>query len=741
MNTVRATRSCGCQGGCGRGITLLCHLLVILTLLPALGAWADTLVYGAISTDTRWTLANAPYRVTGDVAIQNGATLSIDPDVTVYMGADTSLTVQNGSLQALGTAAAPIRVLSDKTRLGEASAPGDWNQWLIGSGAGAVRLEHMQFKDGRGLAINGSAPVLNYVDLRDQAGAAITVDLTASPSGVGLSASGCGLNGILVPAGEIRGSVTWGLRGIPYVLAAGTLSVGAAPAVTSLSPAALEQGQTAMLTINGSRLGGLSRASLDGAGLTLTSLPGSSSSLLYLLLEAAADAPIGSRHLSLQVDAGEVTASNALEITPPRPVITSLAPAIVLAGAGDSQIRVIGRHFRLSPEVLIDSQPLATQAIDEESVQFSLANQMAPGTRAIQVRYPDPRQTGAYLVSQAAPLMVTDPEPPTLAIEPAVFSLPADNASHPITLRLSRPDYRDNTLNLALSDATLAGVTGSVVIPAGQTAVQTAIIPFRPGLVTLTVTSDRIPAYSMPFYIVGEVAGTASVEALPLVVYVVNTPLQGIEQTLHAQPVGAVISQAVSGSGGNVLHAQPVGAVISQAVSGSGGNLLNAQPVGTIISQAVSGSGGNVLHAQPVGAVISQAVSGSGGNVLHAQPVGAVISRGGAGAQRMDASLDVGIDHMLTGLAPTSWPAGGSVLLAIDGYGIPGNAQLTLQPAAGIQIGAISVTADGRQLHATLDIAADAAPGPRRVQVKDGAGREIVFADPTAAAIQVLLAP
>ncbi len=633
---------------------MLCHLLVILVLLPAFGAWADTPVYGAISTDTRWTLANAPYRVTGDVAIQNGATLSIDPGVTVYMGAATSLTVQSGGLQALGTAAAPIRVLSD---LGEASAPGDWNQWQISSGAGAVRLEHMQFKDGRGLAINGSAPVLNYVDLRDQAGAAITVDLTASPSGVGLSASGCDINGILVPAGEIRGSVTWELRGIPYVLAGGALSVGAAPAMTSLSPATLEQGQTVMLTINGSRLSGLSRASLDGAGLTLTSLPGSSSSLLYLLLEAAADAPIGSRSLTLQVDAGEVTASNALEITPPRPVITSLSPAVVLAGAGDSRIRVTGRHFHLSPEMLMDSQPLATQAIDEETVGFILPNQMEPGTRAVQVRYPDPRQIGAYLVSQAASLTVTAPEPPTLAIEPAGFSLPADNAPHPITLRLSRPDYRDNTLNLALSDATLADVTASVVIPAGQTAVQTAITPFKPGLATLTVTSDRIPAYSMPFYILGETAGTASVNALPLVVYVVNTPLQGIEQTLHAQPVGAVIS------------------------------------------------------------------------------------RGGAGAQRLDASLNVGIDLMLTGLAPTSWPAGGSVQLAIDGYGIPGNAQLTLQPAAGIQIGAIGVAADGRQLHATLDIAADAAPGPRRVQVKDSAGREIVFTDPIAAVIQVLPAP
>ena len=173
------------------------------------------------------------------------------------MGQGKKLSVVSGSVQALGSATAPVRVLSDKTRQGLMAAPGDWDQWVFSAGTTSTRLEHVVFEHGRGLAINGSAPVLNSVEIRNSLGAAISVDLAASPVGVGNKASGNTLNGIALPAGDLAGSVRWGLRRTPKIIEAGVLSVGVAPKIASVSPGTVEQGQTTTLTVNGVRLDGL----------------------------------------------------------------------------------------------------------------------------------------------------------------------------------------------------------------------------------------------------------------------------------------------------------------------------------------------------------------------------------------------------------------------------------------------------------------------------------------------------
>lgn len=227
---------------------------------------SQTSVSGAIAVNAHWNTSGAPYVISGDVVVQNGAELSIDPGVTIYMAVGSNLRVQAGSVQAVGTATKPIRVLSDKVRLGQDSAPGDWKQWVFGSGTVNTRLEHVEFAHGSGLAVNGSAPVFNYLNIHDHAGAAISVDLAASPSGVGNRASGNVVNGVAVPAGDIPGKVNWGIRGIPYVVSSGTVSVGASPAVTALTPDTLQQGDTVTVTIAGRRLNGLSAARFEQAG-------------------------------------------------------------------------------------------------------------------------------------------------------------------------------------------------------------------------------------------------------------------------------------------------------------------------------------------------------------------------------------------------------------------------------------------------------------------------------------------
>lgn len=75
-----------------------------------------TPVSGIINTNTTWTLARSPYRLTSNVQIAYGATLTIEPGVVVNGQNDPVMRGEGvrievwGTLKAVGTSAAPIRL-------------------------------------------------------------------------------------------------------------------------------------------------------------------------------------------------------------------------------------------------------------------------------------------------------------------------------------------------------------------------------------------------------------------------------------------------------------------------------------------------------------------------------------------------------------------------------------------------------------------------------------------------------
>ncbi len=101
-----------------------------------------TNVSGVISANTTWSLANSPYLVTGDVTVNPGITLTIEPGVVVKFHASKNLII-NGALNAIGTTENRIiftsikddNVAGDSNYDGTATwpRPGDWSSIQFGA--------------------------------------------------------------------------------------------------------------------------------------------------------------------------------------------------------------------------------------------------------------------------------------------------------------------------------------------------------------------------------------------------------------------------------------------------------------------------------------------------------------------------------------------------------------------------------------------------------------------------------
>ncbi|TET91354.1 MAG: hypothetical protein E3J35_02770 [Methanomassiliicoccales archaeon] len=117
-------------------ITIFCLFtgLVQLNITDVQG----TNVSGDIESDTTWTLQNSPYIVVGNVRVESGVTLTIEPGVQVRFDGYYGISVY-GVLRAMGNEDNRINITSNS----ESPAPEDWRNIRILSGG----LIEMSFAD------------------------------------------------------------------------------------------------------------------------------------------------------------------------------------------------------------------------------------------------------------------------------------------------------------------------------------------------------------------------------------------------------------------------------------------------------------------------------------------------------------------------------------------------------------------------------------------------------------------
>jgi parallel beta-helix repeat protein len=92
-----------------------------------------TFVSGTISTDTTWDLAGSPYIIVGNVIVDSGVTLTVDPGVQVKFDDYYRIDV-DGDFIALGNSANKINITSNKAT----PAQGDWYTIRVNPGGYVV---------------------------------------------------------------------------------------------------------------------------------------------------------------------------------------------------------------------------------------------------------------------------------------------------------------------------------------------------------------------------------------------------------------------------------------------------------------------------------------------------------------------------------------------------------------------------------------------------------------------------
>ncbi|WP_353328715.1 IPT/TIG domain-containing protein [Chitiniphilus shinanonensis] len=691
-------------------------VLVLCAVLFGAPAAADVTVAGTLAQDTVWRASDGAVLVTADVMIPAGVTLQVEAGVTVQMASGTSLITQGGSIRALGSAMSPIIVTASAGQDGDTAAPGAWGHWVFNAG-GESKLEHVRLSYGKGIQVNGAAPVFNHLTITAMQGPAVRLDASASPVGTGNQAQDNDLNAIVVSPGVISGSVTWGLRGIPYLLESGVLSVGEPPAIHALTPNNVQRGKTVSMSVAGQRLIGLTQLRFDRQGIVgeVVGTPGADAATIEVTV--AADAQAGPVALSALTDAGELALADALDILALQPLLAALMPATVTVAQGPAEVTIYGENFTETSVASLDGDLLPTRFVNAAQLVATLPNQTQAASRMLSVRNEDVSAPGGHVLSNtlilsvaASPLSLT-PETATLAV----------GATQVLTVGLAHPAPADGVaLELVSSDTTVVSVPSPLLFAAGEQEKAVSLVAAKAGDATVTVRGSGFTSAEANVIVVAP--PRLDVEPMPLAI-----PPDGV-----SRPFSLKLSRADTAD--HVLTLASADTDIAE-VTPAQSTLVAGQTSLTASIKGKQAGQTRIVVTSPSLAKVEVPVFVTADyralSVSFSPLLGVVVSQApppqpeiglGPVASRL---LGIQVGAGVTGLAPDRMPVGASQWLTLTGTGLADIRAIALSPVEDITLGVPEAAADGRSVRVLVTVAPQAQAGPRRLILTDGQGRTV----------------
>jgi hypothetical protein len=699
-----------------------CSAAAFVLATAAGHAAAGTAVSGEIRSDTLWRAQDGPFEVGADLTIAGNATLTIEAGATVRLQPGVNLVVEQGALRVLGSAAQPVVITSARDRSGETPAPGDWGHLAFrdGTDAAATLLQHAEIRYGAGIVVERAALTLDHVTIAGSSGAAIRIDLQSSLYGSDNRAIGNAVNAVVVPPGDILGEVKWELRGIPFVIPAGIVGVGAAPAINQVLPARIEQGETVEGTIRGTRLAGAESLMLGGAGLTASVRPGGDETQVPVTISASASAEVGVVAAELQVAAGKARLDNALTVIPPLPPITatSIAPQSIRRGDTRS-FAVSGSALLGAAAVVVDNPGIQLTGLQTTDVQatfdLAAAADARLGTTTLAFQNPDAAKGIATIPVTVRKAL------PRIVVTPALLGVPPDGSTRQFRIGLNDTDDEDHAFGVAVADATVSEVTPlAFTISAGQTQQVIDIRGLKLGATTLTITSPGLTTVTAQVLVTPEFdrVNTSTSALVGVDLAAATGPGTRTAQPLASPALGIAYGRYISG-------VEPAALQV-----GSGPLTLVIRGVGL---EGVSGvsflpATGIVLGAHavsPDGSTVSIPVSVSADAAPTLRQV--VLS----GAQQPYAALTSGADRVrvvrpppeVDSIEPVFVTPGMVTTLTVRGRHLQDASTIGAVPGSGLSLGAWpQASGDGTQLTTVLGVASNAVPGTHAIVVTTPGG-------------------
>ncbi len=209
---------------------------------------------------------------------------------------------------------------------------------------------------------------------------------------------------------------------------------------------------------------------------------------------------------------------------------------------------------------------------------------------------------------------------------------------------------------------------------------------------------------------------------------------QNVQQVKVTPPEGITVGIAqVNATGDTVTVAIDIaataatGARVVSIVTPAGESASASSPANTITLVSVSTVTYSPIFSDLVGVQVGDAATGSSFPATLVAPlVGISVAETSVPVTSSyglnSAHVGIAVGSTATGVAPQGYVRGASSTLIVSGLAFPAGATVAVNPATGVTLGAVAVSADGSSLSVPLTVAIDAALGVRAVLLSSVSG-------------------